>query len=151
MHLVAGGTAGFVESSVCHPLDTIKTRMQLRRQAQTVEAVRARSSLHEPGMIRRVVGSSLAEPVAGLHRTAAAAVAVEGAGGGTAATLAHEPGLRMAAAASVAAGHPGGPSPAQVRVIASHQPGSVSATLGPIGTATRIITREGFTALYKGL
>ena len=150
MHLVAGGTAGFVESSVCHPLDTIKTRMQLRRQAQTVEAVRARSSLHEPGMIRRVVGSSLAEPVAGLHRTAAAAVAVEGAGGGAAATLAHEPGLRMAAA-SVAAGHPGGPSPAQVRVIASHQPGSVSATLGPIGTAKRIITREGFTALYKGL
>lgn len=154
MHLVAGGTAGFVESSVCHPLDTIKTRMQLRRQAQTVEAVRARSSLHEPGMIRRVVGSSLAEPVAGLHRTAAAAVAVDGAGVG-AATLAstaatHEPGLRMTAA-SVAAGHPGGPSPAQVRVIASHQPGSVSATLGPIGTAKRIITREGFTALYKGL
>src|SRR6056300_1551880 len=31
-HLIAGGTAGFVESSVCHPLDTIKTRMQLRRQ-----------------------------------------------------------------------------------------------------------------------
>jgi solute carrier family 25 citrate transporter 1 len=25
-HLVAGGCAGFVESSVCHPLDTIKTR-----------------------------------------------------------------------------------------------------------------------------
>ncbi len=34
MHLVAGGTAGFIESSICHPLDTIKTRMQLRRQAQ---------------------------------------------------------------------------------------------------------------------
>eukprot|EP00984_Skeletonema_dohrnii_P008051 scaffold2949_cov92-Skeletonema_dohrnii-CCMP3373.AAC.2 len=31
-HLIAGGTAGFVESSICHPLDTIKTRMQLRRQ-----------------------------------------------------------------------------------------------------------------------
>ena len=153
MHLDAGGTAGFVESSVCHPRDTINTRMQLRRQAQTVEAVRARSSLHEPGMIRRVVGSSLAEPAAGLHRTAAAAVAVDGAGGAaalasTAAT--HEPGLRMTAA-SVAAGHPGGPSPAQVRVIASHQPGAVSATLGPIGTAKRIISREGFTALYKGL
>jgi solute carrier family 25 citrate transporter 1 len=28
-HLLAGGTAGFVESSVCHPLDTVKTRMQL--------------------------------------------------------------------------------------------------------------------------
>eukprot|EP00752_Nemacystus_decipiens_P014630 g13028.t1 len=30
MHLVAGGVAGVVESSCCHPLDTIKTRMQLR-------------------------------------------------------------------------------------------------------------------------
>mmetsp|Transcript_31678 Transcript_31678/g.67086 ORF Transcript_31678/g.67086 Transcript_31678/m.67086 type:complete len:416 (-) Transcript_31678:8-1255(-) len=29
--LIAGGTAGFVECSICHPLDTIKTRMQLRR------------------------------------------------------------------------------------------------------------------------
>ena len=30
-HLIAGGTAGFVESSVCHPLDTIKTRMQMKQ------------------------------------------------------------------------------------------------------------------------
>lgn len=30
VHLVAGGIAGVVESSCCHPLDTIKTRMQLR-------------------------------------------------------------------------------------------------------------------------
>ncbi|TFJ86013.1 hypothetical protein NSK_002833 [Nannochloropsis salina CCMP1776] len=30
-HLIAGGAAGFVESSICHPLDTIKTRMQLRQ------------------------------------------------------------------------------------------------------------------------
>lgn len=29
-HLVCGGIAGFVESSCCHPLDTIKTRIQLR-------------------------------------------------------------------------------------------------------------------------
>eukprot|EP00658_Telonema_sp_P-2_P049131 TRINITY_DN3735_c0_g2_i1.p1 TRINITY_DN3735_c0_g2~~TRINITY_DN3735_c0_g2_i1.p1 ORF type:complete len:313 (-),score=70.35 TRINITY_DN3735_c0_g2_i1:263-1201(-) len=29
-HLVAGGAAGLMESSVCHPLDTIKTRMQNR-------------------------------------------------------------------------------------------------------------------------
>jgi solute carrier family 25 citrate transporter 1 len=25
-HLIGGGCAGFVESSICHPLDTIKTR-----------------------------------------------------------------------------------------------------------------------------
>ena len=29
-HLVAGGAAGLMESSICHPLDTIKTRMQNR-------------------------------------------------------------------------------------------------------------------------
>eukprot|EP01135_Chromosphaera_perkinsii_P007196 Nk52_evm4s745 gene=Nk52_evmTU4s745 len=31
MHLIAGGGAGVVESTICHPLDTIKTRMQLSR------------------------------------------------------------------------------------------------------------------------
>lgn len=60
--------------------------------------------------------------------------------------MGHEPGMHLATA-----GHPGGPSPAQVRVIASHQPGAVTAPLGPLGTAKRIVTREGFTALYKGL
>jgi hypothetical protein len=29
-HLLAGGGAGFMEALVCHPLDTIKVRMQLR-------------------------------------------------------------------------------------------------------------------------
>eukprot|EP00301_Raphidiophrys_heterophryoidea_P004446 c11929_g1_i1.p1 GENE.c11929_g1_i1~~c11929_g1_i1.p1 ORF type:complete len:306 (+),score=49.81 c11929_g1_i1:136-1053(+) len=29
-HFVAGGAAGLAESTICHPLDTIKTRMQLR-------------------------------------------------------------------------------------------------------------------------
>jgi hypothetical protein len=50
MHLVAGGAAGLVESSVCHPLDTIKTRMQLRRQATSVEkvVVKLKHSLQEP-------------------------------------------------------------------------------------------------------
>ncbi|KAJ8654966.1 hypothetical protein O0I10_009362 [Lichtheimia ornata] len=33
-HLVAGGTAGFMEACTCHPLDTIKVRMQLSRKAQ---------------------------------------------------------------------------------------------------------------------
>jgi solute carrier family 25 citrate transporter 1 len=31
MNLVAGGGAGAMESLVCHPLDTIKTRLQLQR------------------------------------------------------------------------------------------------------------------------
>eukprot|EP00123_Amoebidium_parasiticum_P000165 comp10420_c0_seq1/m.5189 comp10420_c0_seq1/g.5189 ORF comp10420_c0_seq1/g.5189 comp10420_c0_seq1/m.5189 type:complete len:314 (-) comp10420_c0_seq1:466-1407(-) len=31
MNLVAGGGAGAMESSICHPLDTVKTRLQLAR------------------------------------------------------------------------------------------------------------------------
>lgn len=148
MHLVAGGLAGFVESSVCHPLDTIKTRMQLRRQAQTVEAVRARSSLHEPGMIRKVA-SSLTEPPAALHRTATVTADVSG-GRGPAPGV-HEPGLRMTAAASNTATSTGANTISATARTVYHQPGPVSAPLGPIGTAHRIIQREGFTALYKGL
>jgi hypothetical protein len=33
IHLVAGGAAGFMEAMICHPLDTIKVRMQLRAGA----------------------------------------------------------------------------------------------------------------------
>lgn len=32
-HLVAGGAAGFMEACTCHPLDTIKVRMQLAKNA----------------------------------------------------------------------------------------------------------------------
>ncbi|KAF9330709.1 hypothetical protein BGZ91_000047, partial [Linnemannia elongata] len=30
-NLIAGGTAGFMEALICHPLDTIKVRMQLAK------------------------------------------------------------------------------------------------------------------------
>ncbi|KAI9270670.1 mitochondrial carrier domain-containing protein [Phascolomyces articulosus] len=33
-HLVAGGAAGFMEACTCHPLDTIKVRMQLAKSVQ---------------------------------------------------------------------------------------------------------------------
>ncbi|RKP10536.1 tricarboxylate transporter [Thamnocephalis sphaerospora] len=33
VHLIAGGSAGFMEALICHPLDTIKVRMQLRAAA----------------------------------------------------------------------------------------------------------------------
>mmetsp|Transcript_455 Transcript_455/g.768 ORF Transcript_455/g.768 Transcript_455/m.768 type:complete len:363 (+) Transcript_455:298-1386(+) len=105
LQLIAGGTAGFVESTICHPLDTIKTRMQLRRQQSTINAVRARSSFMEPG-IRNV--SSLTEPK-----------------------------LRVLQEAS---SH-----------VARQQQQAVAATLGPFGTARRIVEREGFVSLYKGL
>lgn len=59
LHLIAGGTAGLVESSICHPLDTIKTRMQLRRTNTAVKHAIARSSMVEP--IHRST-SSLVDP-----------------------------------------------------------------------------------------
>ncbi|KAJ9076371.1 Mitochondrial succinate-fumarate transporter [Entomophthora muscae] len=33
-HLIAGGSAGLMEACICHPLDTIKVRMQLKRTKQ---------------------------------------------------------------------------------------------------------------------
>lgn len=30
LHFIAGGGAGLIEALACHPLDTIKVRMQLR-------------------------------------------------------------------------------------------------------------------------
>lgn len=133
-HLIAGGCAGLVESSVCHPLDTIKTRMQLRRQNTSVEkvVVKVRSSLMEPALR---IKHSLQEPAAVLKS------------GGV-----HEPGLHLggpkiggggsvAVAAEAVAAAPPPPVPTT----------TVQAPLGPIGTARRIIQREGFFALYKGL
>jgi len=115
LQLFSGGIAGFVESSICHPLDTIKTRMQLRRQQSTIQAIRARSSLQEPGMVRAF--SSLSEsrfstifPQTGSSSTSNAILP---------------------------------PRSSSTSVI--------STTMGPVGTARRIIEREGFLSLYKGL
>eukprot|EP00814_Leptocylindrus_danicus_P019857 CAMPEP_0116023838 /NCGR_PEP_ID=MMETSP0321-20121206/11894_1 /TAXON_ID=163516 /ORGANISM="Leptocylindrus danicus var. danicus, Strain B650" /LENGTH=332 /DNA_ID=CAMNT_0003495323 /DNA_START=147 /DNA_END=1145 /DNA_ORIENTATION=- len=47
-NLIAGGCAGLVESSICHPLDTIKTRMQLRRST-----ISAKSSFLEPDAYKK--------------------------------------------------------------------------------------------------
>ncbi len=58
--LLAGGTAGFVESSICHPLDTIKTRMQLRNNHIESVGTRLKHSLVEPAMMH--VRHSFVEP-----------------------------------------------------------------------------------------
>jgi len=98
-HLLAGGTAGFVESSVCHPLDTIKTRMQLRRQ----NTARIRSRGRALGSMRDADGRGSTgdadgfkgrdHPPRALHRTmagegkdAAEAAARDGRKGGGGAT-----------------------------------------------------------------
>jgi solute carrier family 25 citrate transporter 1 len=128
-HLIAGGAAGLVESSVCHPLDTIKTRMQLRRQTASVEKAveHVRHSLMEPALRLK---HSMQEPK----------VATATAGGPPGGL--HEPNLRMTAGATSGA--------ATVHVRPTPV-GVVQAPLGPFGTAKRIVQREGFTALYKGL
>ena len=121
LQLISGGTAGFVESSICHPLDTIKTRMQLRRQQSTIKAIRARSSLQEPGARSM---SSLAEPsISGLQFSRHSG------------TISKEPTSAVTTSANVL----------------SPRGGTVTASLGPIGTARRIVEREGFMSLYKGL
>mmetsp|Transcript_24493 Transcript_24493/g.28031 ORF Transcript_24493/g.28031 Transcript_24493/m.28031 type:complete len:386 (+) Transcript_24493:268-1425(+) len=129
LQLIAGGAAGLVESSICHPLDTIKTRMQLRRQQSTIEAVRARSSLHEPGMTRSMSSiSSFAEPrLTPLHSS----------------SLSEPSGIRAAASSLM------GLRSSASQIITKN--GAVHASMGPIGTARRIIEREGFLSLYKGL
>lgn len=38
VHLIAGGGAGFMEALCCHPLDTIKVRMQLRGRQSSMPA-----------------------------------------------------------------------------------------------------------------
>lgn len=137
-HLLAGGCAGFVESSVCHPLDTIKTRMQLRKnQSTTVQkaVVQMRDSLMEPALRLK---HSLQEPHHPFVKTTAAAASSAGL---------HEPGLHLHPSVAPATGTT---HAAKITVQASsHHP--VVAPLGPIGTARRIVQREGVLALYKGL
>lgn len=142
-HLIGGGCAGLVESSICHPLDTIKTRMQLRRQQATVDQAvdKMRHSLMEPALRLR---NSLQEPAAAA---AAAHNKAPPMATATAAAALHEPGLHLQAA--TASRHHAGHS--SVVIKPQKMPGTVTASLGPIGTARRIIQREGFMALYKGL
>jgi hypothetical protein len=137
-NLIAGGCAGFVESSICHPLDTIKTRMQLRKnqvdakqkiQHSLVEpALRLKHSLQEPSILFR---HSLQEATAGASSTAAATASLRGL----------PPSPSSAAATLVS----------KVTIQPSVARGTTVASLGPIGTAQRIVQREGFFALYKGL
>lgn len=145
LHLVSGGCAGLVESSICHPLDTIKTRMQLRRQATSADqvVVKLRNSLVEPALRLK---HSLQEPALRLRHSLQDPVLMKsstttgGGGAGTAAAALHDP-----AAAAMAQRE------AARVVVEKVGKNTTVATIGPIGTARRIIQREGFFSLYKGL
>lgn len=134
-HLIAGGGAGFVESSICHPLDTIKTRMQLRKN--TIDTQQIRHSLMEPV---HQIRHSLMEPA---HRIRHSLM---------------EPSARPAVLVNANVHEPASFSQT-VSKSASYSKviekpiynGTVKASIGPYGTAKRIVQREGFFALYKGL
>ena len=113
--------------------------MQLRRQAATVKAIQARSSLAEPALRLK---HSLAEPLAFIQR--GASFAEPNAHGIIQQTNLHEPRLRLIPSAREAI-----TSKAYYRSTPAQ--GVISAPLGPLGTARRIVEREGFFALYKGL
>jgi len=156
-HLIAGGTAGFVESSFCHPLDTIKTRMQLRRQT-TIEQ-RALSSMRdaEPSIKALHIKSSSSMKETVRIKPNVTEFNLERKGQplhdvgwkqrvtySTSTVTTAEPlkNISRAVSTSTAAASPAPP--------VSHVQ-TVVAPMGPFGTARRIIQREGPLALYKGL
>lgn len=145
-HLIGGGIAGFVESSVCHPLDTIKTRMQLRRQTTTKKEVVKRMEGKALGSMRDA--SSKKETV----RVKANVDGVKSASGGTPSAF-HDVGWKQRVPNAAPATDAAASSASSAVKIAAAEAsaGPVVATLGPFGTARRIITREGPLALYKGL
>ncbi|KAL7530081.1 hypothetical protein ACHAWF_003235 [Thalassiosira exigua] len=210
-HLVAGGAAGFVESSACHPLDTIKTRMQLRRQ-NTLRG-RALGSLRDPqgggkGSLQgggggegralrrtkeatttggaeakraeagkaaaKTTGATAAEAKAKTETvratpdaTKAKSTKAKSTGGAATASAAkgvvhHDVGWKQrlppagqgttsASSASSAAKSATSAAAKPASSSSAANSGAVVAPLGPLGTARRIVSREGFAALYKGL
>ena len=94
--------------------------MQLRKQTTSVEKVVVKMK------------SSFVEPALRLHHSLQEPRIVKTAGG----AALHDPGLHL------------GNSATKVSNITMH-PHTVQAPLGPIGTAHRIVEREGFAALYK--
>jgi solute carrier family 25 citrate transporter 1 len=105
--------------------------MQLRRQVATPVnqvVIKMRDSMMEPALRLK---HSLQEPGMAFHRASTA----------TAGASTHEPGsfhLRTGTGINTV-------------VTTVKHPTAVQATLGPIGTARRIVQREGWLALYKGL
>mmetsp|Transcript_4166 Transcript_4166/g.11914 ORF Transcript_4166/g.11914 Transcript_4166/m.11914 type:complete len:457 (+) Transcript_4166:168-1538(+) len=158
VQFIAGGVAGLTESSICHPLDTIKTRMQLHRQRSNTKVeqvvVQIRHSLVEPTMERLL--HSLRDPMAGTNGGG-----VVGAGSSSAATST----LRRQIWSSVGSVSMADPatlsaSPTitstKMKIVDAATGADASTSLrkrplGPLGTAQLIVRNEGFFALYKGL
>lgn len=169
-HLLAGGGAGFVESSVCHPLDTIKTRMQLRRTS-TLKRRALGSSLHEatgrePRGIARKATVNLKKNIGSTGRksNAVESCAVKNdnvvhakpdfskgkAVASTGTITHHDVGWKQRLPPGSSAA---GETTSKIAAVKPSTPANnvVVAPLGPFGTGRRIVQREGPMALYKGL
>jgi len=127
VHLVAGGAAGLVESSLCHPFDTVKTRLQLQQSPSLGMAATAPPT---------AVGvASIAN--AGTNATNATATAT--------------PSRRRRAFSSVTTtqGLTAGRPPVAAAAAAVSQP--MQPPTGAVGMARSIVAHEGIPSLYKGL
>ena len=172
-HLLAGGTAGFVESSICHPLDTIKTRMQLRRQ--NVIKTRALGSLRDAtssGALHRTVSDNKSDNKVASPPKKSETVRVKpikatktdvSSSSNSSKGQLHDVGWKnrtvqpsKSAATTVTKSavetiaETAAKSSTTTTAVAQDM-NAVMAPLGPFGTARRIIEREGPLALYKGL
>ena len=67
VHLIAGGGAGLCEALACHPLDTIKVRMQLSRRARA-------PGVKPPGFLRVGINIVKRETPLGLYKGLGAVV-----------------------------------------------------------------------------
>ncbi|KAJ3335995.1 hypothetical protein HDU93_003898 [Gonapodya sp. JEL0774] len=79
VHFIAGGAAGACEALCMHPLDTIKVRMQLRRNVParsrgTAGAAGTAAAVKPPGFIQTGVGIVQKDGPLGLYRGLAAVV-----------------------------------------------------------------------------
>ena len=126
VHLVAGGAAGLVESSLCHPFDTVKTRLQLQ-QSPSAHALPA-APHHHPSA---VIVSSIANASTNANANAS-----------TTATLAS----RRRRAFST---H--GLTTSRPAVAAVSQQIQQQSPTGAVGMARSIVAHEGISSLYKGL
>jgi len=104
--------------------------MQLRKN--TVNSTKLKNSLIEPALR---IKSSLQEPFVTRPEPS-----LSGVGGSHLTKAIHEPGFSAHSTVNHAK-----------LVVKPINPGTVQASMGPIGTAKRIVQREGFLALYKGL
>ena len=121
-HLIAGGCAGLVESSICHPLDTVKTVMQLQN-----------NNLKED-----LNGSTKNQPLSSSSASSS--------------TRRKSKSMRESYSASSSSHRikKRGLSTAITRRMASVG-GGIGYGYGPLATAHSIVQKDGFLALYRGL